>query len=136
MKKQYKTMMLLSKRINQLLLFGFSSFLIFFASFITLSAEDINWLEVYKTNNGRQFIDTNSIKYNNKGFLSVITKYSEVNPEDQSIISSNSYLMAVDCENRLFSKLPVNGELKQVKTWEEPTNNKLIKKTIINSCSY
>ena len=44
--------------------------------------------------------------------------------------------MAVDCENRLFSKLPVNGELKQVKTWEEPSNNKLIKKTIINSCSF
>ena len=112
------------------------SFLVFFSGFIKLSAEEFLWIEVDRTINGIQFIDANSIKYNNRGFLSVIMKYSEVNPDDQTIISSNSSLIAVDCENRLFSKLPANGELKQVKTWEEPTNNKLIKKTIINSCSY
>ena len=60
-----------------------------------------------------------------------MTKYSEVNPEDQNIINTTSYLMAIDCENRLFSKLPVNGEIKQVKNWENPINDKLIKKTII-----
>ena len=122
--------------IKTVLSFILLSFLIFFSSFIDLAAEEINWIEVDKTNNGIQFIDVNSIKYNNKGFLSVITKYSEVNPDDEAILSSNSYLMAVDCQNRLFSKLPVNGELKQVKNWEVPTSNKLIKKTIINSCSY
>ena len=121
---------------KQVLIFCLFSFLIFFSCFIKLSAEELLWIEVDRTINGIQFIDANSIKYNNRGFLSVITKYSEVNPEDQEIISSNSSLLAVDCENRLFSKLPLNGELKQVKTWEEPTNNKLIKKTIINSCSY
>ena len=122
--------------IKQVLIFCFISFLVFFSSFIKLSAEELHWIEVDRTINGIQFIDANSIKYNNRGFLSVITKYSEVIPEDQKIISSTSSLLAVDCENRLFSKLPLNGELKQVKTWEEPTNNKLIKKTIINSCSY
>tara|TARA_Y100001968_G_scaffold196446_1_gene180221 strand:- start:618 stop:950 length:333 start_codon:yes stop_codon:yes gene_type:complete len=110
--------------------------LIFFSFFLNLSAEEINWIEVDKTNKGIQFLDINSIKYNNRGYLSVITKYSEINPDDQTILSTNSYLMAVDCENRLFTKLPVNGELKQVKNWEQPTNNKLIKKTIIKSCSY
>ena len=122
--------------IKQGLIFCFFSFLIFSSCFIKLSAEELRWIEVDRTINGIQFIDANSIKYNNRGFLSVITKYSELNPDDQTIISSNSSLIAVDCENRLFSKLPVNGELKQVKTWEEPSNNKLIKKTIINSCSY
>ena len=128
--------MILKKYLKKVIIFLFLSFLIFFPSYIKLSAEEINWIEVDKTNNGIQFIDTNSIKYNNRGFLSVATKYSEISPEDQTIITTNSYLMAVDCENRLFSKLPVNGDLKQVKTWEKPTNNKLIKKTIINSCSY
>ena len=122
--------------IKQILILFIFSFFIFLSGFIKLSAEDIDWIEVGKTSNGIQLIDANSIKYNNRGFLSVITKYSEINPEDQTIISTNSYLMAVDCENRLFSKLPVNGELKQVKSWDEPTNDKLIKKTIINSCSY
>ena len=126
----------ISTFIKQILIVCFVSFLMFFSSFIKLSAEELLWIEVDRTINGIQFIDANSIKYNNSGFLSVVTKYSEVNPEDQTIISSNTSLMAVDCENRLFSKLPVNGELKQVKTWEEPSNNKLIKKTIINSCSF
>ena len=114
----------------------FISILMFFSSFLKLSAEEINWIEVANTNNQLQYIDVNSIKYNNKGFLSVMTKYSEINPEDQEIINTNSYLIAVDCENRLFSKLPVNGEPSQVKNWENPLNDKLIKKTIINSCTY
>ena len=125
-----------SKFINQFLIFCLFCFFIFFFGFIQLSAEEINWVEVDKTNDGIQFIDADSIKYNNRGFLSVTTKYSEINPDDQTIISTNSYLMAVDCEKRLFSKLPLNTELKQVKTWQQPINNKLIKKTIINSCSY
>ena len=128
--------MTLRKYVKQLLTLFLFSFLIFFSSFNKLSAEQINWVEVDRTSNGIQFIDSNSIKYNKRGFLSVITKYSEISPDTQTIINSNSYLMAVDCENRLFSKLPLNGELKQVKIWEEPTNDKLIKKTIINSCSY
>ena len=129
-------MTILIKYIKWSLIFFVFSFFIFFSSSFKLSAEEINWVEVGKTNNEIQFIDSNSIKYNNRGFLSVLTKYSEINPDDQIVISTNSYLMAIDCENRLFSKLPVDGELNQVKNWEEPTNNKLIKRTIINSCSY
>tara|TARA_Y100001968_G_scaffold277914_1_gene272961 strand:+ start:371 stop:757 length:387 start_codon:yes stop_codon:yes gene_type:complete len=99
-------------------------------------AEEINWIEVSKIDNELVFIDPNSIKYNNKGLLSVITKYSEINPENLKITNSDSFLMAFDCENRLYSKLPVNGDLKQVKSWKNPIGNKLIKKTIVNSCSY
>ena len=111
-------------------------FLIFFSSPFKLPAMDIEWIEVSNSNNELIFIDPNSINYDNNGVLSVITKFSQVNPEDQNIINSDSYLMAIDCENRLFSKLPLNGEIKQVKNWENPINDKLIKKTIINSCSY
>ena len=99
-------------------------------------AEEINWIEVSKINNELVFIDPNSIKYNNKGFLSVITKYSEINPDDLKITNSDTFLMAFDCENRLYSNLPVNSDLKQVKNWKNPIGNKLIKKTIVNSCSY
>ena len=128
--------MILKRYIRHFLIFCICSSIIFFSSYNRISAYEIDWIEVDKTSNGIQFIDINSIKYNNKGFLSVITKYSDIGPDDNTIIANNSYLMAVDCENRLFSKLPVNGELKQVKNWEEPTDNKLIKKTIIKSCSY
>ena len=109
--------------------------LIFFFSF-KLFAEEIEWLEVSKTNNELLSINPNSIKYNNKGFLSVIAKHSEIDPDDRIIKNDEPFLMAIDCENRLFNKLPVNADRKQVKRWENPINNKLIKNTIINSCSY
>ena len=111
-------------------------FLIFFSSSFKIFAEEIEWLEVSRTNNELLSINPNSIKYNNKGILSVIARHSEFDSDDQSVINNELFLMAIDCENRLFSEFPLNAELNQVKNWENPINNKLIKKTIINSCSY
>ena len=122
--------------IKQLLSFGFAIVLIVFSFPFMLSAQEIKWLEVSKTNNEVIFIEPGSINYDNRGLLSVITKQSEVDPDDQKIINTDSFLMAIDCDNRLYSKLPLNGDIKQVKNWETPLNDKLIKKTIINSCSY
>ncbi len=101
-----------------------------------ISAEQIEWLEVSKTENELLSINPKSIKYNNKGLLSVMVKHSGIDPENQTVINDDTFLMAIDCENRLFNKFPANADLKQVKNWENPINNKLIKKTIINSCSY
>ena len=129
-------MITLRNYVKQVLICCGIIFLMFFSCSFKLSADEIEWIEVSKSVNEFIFIDPNSLNYDNRGFLSVMTKYSEVNPEDQNIINSASYLMAIDCENRLFSKLPVNGEIKQVKNWENPINDKLIKKTIMNSCSY
>ena len=122
--------------IKQLLSFSFAIILTVFSFSLMLSAKEIKWLEVSKTNNEVIFIDPSSINYDNRGFLSIITKQSEIDPEDQEILNTDSYLMAIDCDNRLYSKLPVTGDIKQVKNWETPLNDKLIKKTIINSCSY
>ena len=111
-------------------------FLIFFSSSFKIFADEVEWLEVSKTNNELVSINPNSIKYNNKGFLSVIAKHSEIGLDDQIVIDNDPFLMVIDSENRLFSKFPANADLKQVKNWENPINNKLIKKTIIKSCSY
>ena len=129
-------MVTFKNRINRELFFCIISVLILFTGFNKLSAVENNWTEVAKTNNEIQYIDTTSIKYNSRGFLSVITKATKINSENQEIINSNSYLMAIDCENRLFSKLSVNDDLKQVKDWKTPSNDRLIKITILNSCSY
>ena len=122
--------------IKQVLFLSLFSFLIFFPCFSKLFAEEINWTLVAKTDNEIQYIDINSINYNSNGLLSVMTKYNEIDPDNQTILNTNSFLMAIDCDNRLFSKLPLNGEIKQIKHWNKPINDKLIKKTILNSCSY
>ena len=118
------------------LMFCFIFSLIYFSSSFKLFAEEIQWLEVSKTNNESLSINPDSIKYNNKGVLSVLAKYSEIDSDDQTFFNKDSFLMAIDCEKRLFSKFPLDADLKQVKSWEDPINNKLIKKTIINTCSY
>ena len=129
-------MFALQNYIHQALLICGIFFLIFFSSSSQLFADEIEWLEVSKTNNELLSINPNSIKYDNKGFLSVIAKHSEIDLYDQTVINNEPFLMAIDCENRLFSKFPLDADLKKVKNWENPINNKLIKKTIINSCSY
>ena len=129
-------MITLRNYIHHGLLFCCVFFIILFSSSVKVFADEIEWLEVSKTNNELISIKPNSIKYNRKGFLSVIAKHSQINPNDQTIINDDNFLMAIDCENRLFSKFSANADLKQVKNWENPINNKLIKKTIINSCSY
>ena len=105
-------------------------FLISLSSSFKIFADEIEWIEVSKTNNELLSINPSSIKYNNKGFLLVIAKHSDFNPDDQTIKNNDSFLMVIDCENRLFSKFPANADLKQVKNWENPINNKLIKRTI------
>jgi len=129
-------MITLRNYIYQVLQFFCIFFLIFFSSSLKIFAEENEWLEVSKTNNELLSINPNTIKYNNKGFLSVIAKYSEIDPVDQIVSYDDTFLIAIDCENRLFSKYPVNADPKQVKNWKNPLNNKLIKTTIINSCSY
>ena len=129
-------MIVIRNYILQGLLIFCISFLMFISFSFKVFADEIEWLEVSKTNNELLSINPNSIKYNNKGFLSVIAKHSKIDSEDQILINNEPFLMAIDCENRLFSKFPVNADLKQVKNWENPINNKLIKKAIINSCSY
>ena len=129
-------MIFLRNLVHKGLIFCFIFLLILFASSYTVYAEEYEWIEVSKINNELLSINLNSIKYNNKGFLSVIAKHSEIDPYDQTVIYDDPYLMAIDCENRLFSQFPENANLKQVKNWENPINNKLIKTAIINSCSY
>ena len=129
-------MISLRNYIHQGCLFCCIFYLIFFSFSFKVFAEEIEWLEVSKTKSELLSINPNSIKYNNKGFLSVVAKHSEIDPDNQTVLNDDPFLMAIDCENRLFSKFPVNADLKQVKNWKNPINNKLIKISIINSCSY
>ncbi len=129
-------MISLRNYIHQGLIFCCIFLLIIFTAPFKIFADEIEWLEVSKTNNELLSINPNSIKYNNQGLLLLIAKQSEIDPDDHIIKNDDTFLMAIDCENRLFSKFPENTDLKQVKNLENSINNKLIKKTIINSCSY
>ena len=109
----------------------FSIFIVFiiYLNFpVILYSSDLNnWQEVASSSSGIQFIDLNSIKYK-KGILTLLSKYSDVNPDDKSVLNSNIYRMEIDCDRRLFKD--------EKNKWRATIDNKLIKQTIINSCKY
>ena len=101
--------------------------LFIYPPYSSFSAETNNWREIATSSNGRQFIDTDNLKYK-KGILSTQTKYTEINPDSQEIISTTIYRIDIDCENRLIKK-------DKEKQWEQP-KSKLTKQTVIKSCTF
>tara|TARA_Y100001968_G_C19453982_1_gene770858 strand:+ start:11237 stop:11707 length:471 start_codon:yes stop_codon:yes gene_type:complete len=106
---------------------SFSLLILFFSSSSVIAASTKNWTEIAATSDGIQFIDTQSIRYK-KGILFILTKYSEINPENNDILSTKSYQMEIDCQKRLF-------KTDSSKNWEKP-ETKLMKAAIIKSCTY
>ncbi len=100
------------------------------------SADSIIWQEVASTSSGKQFIDIGSIQYDSKGVLSLSTKYNEINEENDEILTTNLYLMEVNCEERLYRDASINGIIQKNSTWKEPNGDKLIKRTIIKACTF
>ena len=80
--------------LHRQLIFHCVFLLIFFSSSFRILAVEIDWLEVSRTNNELLYINPNSIKYSNKGFLSVIAKQSEIDPDDQTLINENPFITA------------------------------------------
>ncbi len=123
--------------LKSITIFSFTLLILFYPFDIAISAEEAGaWEKVASTNDGIQYIEKESIKYDNKGILSVLTKYSEINPETKEIINTSLYEMKIDCKKRDFKDISVNGKVLPEKGWTDSNNDKLIKKTIIKSCTY
>ncbi len=108
--------------------------ILYFISFVllsipnySLSAETNKWDKVASNTSEIQYISPESIKYK-KGILSLITQHVEVNPDTNDVISTNSYAISIDCQNRLF-------KMDKSTKWEKP-NEILMKNTVIKSCTY
>tara|TARA_Y100001968_G_scaffold332616_1_gene391487 strand:- start:2739 stop:3095 length:357 start_codon:yes stop_codon:yes gene_type:complete len=114
------------KQLFKLVTVSFVLFVLFLAPFRAISAQS-NWVEVASNSSAIQFIDTQSIQYK-KEILSVTTKYSEINPQNQETLNTNIYQIQIDCRNRLFKE--------QGEKWKKSVGNKLVTETIINSCTY
>ena len=106
---------------------------IFFSPLHVVSAESSNWVEVASNTDGIQFIDTKSINYDSKGILSVITRFSDIDPKTKEASNTNSYRIEINCEKRLIKN---NTTANKAIGWEKSSGNKLAKQVIIKSCSY
>ena len=97
-------------------------------------ADNINWVEVSKTNEGIQYLDRNSIDIKGKGIIEISTKYLKIDSNTSKEIEENFYIMKINCLTNKFKDISVNGKKNLRAKWEDSNGDKLINDVVSNSC--
>ena len=93
-----------------------------------------NWVEVSRTPEGVQYLDTNSIDIEEKGIIELTTKYIIVDSSTSKEIDENIYIMKINCMTNKFKDISVNGKKNLSAKWEDPNGDKLLDDLISDSC--
>ena len=93
-----------------------------------------NWIQVSKTNEGIQYWDIGSLINKSNGLIEIKTKYLKKDAENQEIIEENIYTMEINCINKKYKDISVNGKINLSAKWEGPNGDKLINDLISESC--
>ena len=120
----------------------FSIFLIAIVSFILLkqvpkasAIGEVDWLLLKENNDGKEWVDLGSIKKLKNNEISVLTKYFQ-NPTNEKVKGkTNLYVMRINCDNREYKDISVNGISSFKAKWKTSNNDELIDVVINKSCS-
>ena len=120
----------------------FSIFLIAIVSFILLkqvpkasAIGEVDWLLLKENNDGKEWVDLGSIKKLKNNEISVLTKYFQ-NPTNEKVKGkTNLYVMRINCDNREYKDISVNGISSFKAKWKTSNNDELIDVVIDKSCS-
>ena len=96
---------------------------------------EVNWLLLKKNNDGKEWIDLGSIKKINDKEISVLTKYFQ-NPSKEKVKGeTNLYVMRINCDNREYKDISVNGIPSFNAKWKTSNDDELIDVVIDKSCN-
>ena len=96
---------------------------------------EVDWLLLKENNDGKEWVDLGSIKRLNNNEISVLTKYFQ-NPSKVKIKGeTNLYVMRINCENKEYKDISVNGIPSFKAKWKNSNNDELIDVVIDKSCS-
>ena len=96
---------------------------------------EVNWLLLKENNDGKEWIDLGSIKKIKNNEISVLTKYFQ-NPSNEKVKGeTNLYVMRINCDNREFKDISVNGIPSFKAKWKTSNEDELIDVVIDKSCS-
>ena len=96
---------------------------------------EVNWLLLKENNDGKEWIDLGSIKKIKNNEISVLTKYFQ-NPNKEKVKGeTNLYVMRINCDNREFKDISVNGIPSFKASWKNSNDDELIDVVIDKSCS-
>ena len=95
---------------------------------------DVDWLLLKENNDGKEWIDLGSIKKIKDNEISVLTKYFQ-NPSNEKVKGeTNLYVMKINCDNREYKDISVNGIPNFKAKWKTSNDDELIDVVIDKSC--
>jgi hypothetical protein len=116
----------------------FAAALLFLLSLIQplpVFAGPVDWQEVDPTSDGRQWWDKGSLRLNRKGELTVLSRFSATPDESGKTATGSLYVMALDCDEKLYKDLQVNGLPKPRADWQLVGSEDLIAEVLEQSCA-
>ena len=96
---------------------------------------EVDWLLLKENDDGKEWVDLGSIKKINTNEISVLTKYFQ-NPNKVKVKGeTNLYVMRINCDNREYKDISVNGIPSFKPKWKTSNDDELIDVVIDKSCS-
>ena len=96
---------------------------------------EVDWLLLKENNDGKEWIDLGSIKKIKDNEISVLTKYFQ-NPSNEKVKGeTNLYVMKINCDNREYKDISINGIPSFKALWKSSNDDELIDVVIDKSCS-
>ena len=96
---------------------------------------EVDWLLLKENNDGKEWVDLGSIKKIKDHEISVLTKYFQNPSKEKAKGETNLYLMRINCNNREYKDISVNGIPSFRAKWKLSNNDELIDVVIDKSCS-
>ena len=117
------------------LLFTIITFNLFNLVYKASAISDVDWILLKENNDGKEWVDMGSIKKIKNNEISVLTKYFQ-NPSKKKVKGeTNLYVMRINCDNREFKDISVNGIPSFKAKWKTSNDDELIDVVIDKSCS-
>ena len=96
---------------------------------------EVDWLLLKENNDGKEWVDLGSIRKIKDNEISVLTKYFQ-NPNKEKVKGeTNLYVMRINCDNREYKDISVNGIPSFKAKWKTSNDDELIDVVIDKSCS-
>ena len=102
---------------------------------IALAIGEVDWLLLKENDDGKEWVDLGSIKKINNNEISVLTKYFQNPNKEQVKGETNLYVMRINCVNREYKDISVNGIPSFKAKWNTSNDDELIDVVIDKSCS-
>tara|TARA_B100000212_G_scaffold329934_1_gene295711 strand:+ start:519 stop:911 length:393 start_codon:yes stop_codon:yes gene_type:complete len=99
------------------------------------SIENVEWLLIKENKDGKEWLDTGSIKNYKNNEISVLTKYYENPSSSKKKGETNLYVMRINCSSREYKDISVNGLPNYRAKWKISNNDELIDVVIDKSCN-